>query len=143
MDLSKLQAIRDAESADFIVRDPATDAPVIILTLAGPTHPARVALTKKYEGQLGTALARASDPRKALQRSFLEVADPEVRAERDMELLMVATLGWKSADGSPADQPYDATTMESLYREKAWLRKQVREKLADDEGFTQRSPTSS
>jgi hypothetical protein len=103
MDLSKLEAIDDVESADFLIVDPGTSKPVLILTLAGPTHPARRALRPKHE----------------------------------MDLLTAATLDWKSADGTPADQPFDAKIMEALYRdpEKEWLRRQVSAKLANSIGF--------
>jgi hypothetical protein len=109
MNLSELEAIDDVESADFLIVDPSTREPVLILTLAGPAHPAR---------------------RKFARTPF--------SLDNAVELLTTATLDWKSADGTPADQPYDAKQMEALYRdpEKEWLRKQVMAKLASNKGFT-------
>src|SRR2546428_5301289 len=103
MDLAQIEAVGDVEATDVVIAHPETGAPVLILTFAGPTHPAWQALKRKCRR--------------------------ESRGARELELLMTGTLDWKSADGTPADQPFDPEQMKALYRENRWLRRQAIVKL--------------
>lgn len=143
MNLSQLAAIKDAQTTDFTVTNPNTDEPLLVLVLAGPTHPVRVALARKYESQIAQAVQRSRDVQKAFQKQYVAALDPDERMERQIELLVTATVGWKAADGSVADQSFDAAAMEELYRapDKEWLRRQVLGQLNADDAFTTSSPS--
>jgi hypothetical protein len=147
--LTKLDSVETIDQADFTVQHPQTNDPLMILVLAGPTHPNTRALAKKHEGNLAQALARARDPQKVFKNQYAQMLDPEDRLEREIEALVARTLDWKAADGSKADTPFDKSLMESIYRkrggadDKEWLCKQVLQALGADDLFTRSSQTKS
>lgn len=141
--LAKLQAVEDADSFDFTLRDPSTNAPLMVLVLAGPTHPNMVALKKKADRNLSSTLKRNRDFGKAMTSTITEVLDDEdVALAKEMERLLAGTLGWKPVDGATGASPYDARTMETLYRAKRWLRDVVSAELLRAENFTKSSASS-
>lgn len=142
--LSKLQSVEDADSYDFIVRDPSTNSPLMALVLAGPTHPNMIAHKKRQDRNLSQLVKRNRDIGKAITTSVTEGLDDEdVALAREMDRLTAATLGWKDVgdDGmpKPTDTVFDAKLMEQMYRAKLWLRNLVSSELNRTENFTKNS----
>jgi hypothetical protein len=142
--LSKLQAVEDADTCEFTVRDPATNAPLMALVLAGPTHPNMLALKKRSDRNLSASVKRSRDFGKAVTSTVTELLDDEdVALAREMERQMAGTLGWKDPNGGDAEgPPFDGKLMETMYRKKKWLRDVVNAELARVENFTRSSVSS-
>lgn len=128
--IDAIDAVRDAETVDFVVTNPTDDAPLITLVLAGPAHKSRLDLNRKHKAIISKAAEKARNPRKAISQKYMEEGE-----EMEIELLVAATLDWKGPHGDPATEPFDAGKVEAWYRGKSWLRRQVLDKLADDAGF--------
>lgn len=142
MDISLLESIVDADSFDYTLLNPETNAPLLTLVLAGPTHPNMQELKRQGERKLSHTLKRSRDFQKAVTTSITEVLDDDdVALEREIERLMAATLGWKGVevDGQPA--PFDRKLVEQWYRKKQWLRNAVGAELMRAENFTKSSAT--
>ena len=140
--LSKVQAVEDADTYDFVVRNPETNAPLMVLELAGPTHPNMLAVKKRQDKQLSAVVKRSRDFGKALTTTLTEVLDDEqVALQKEMDRLMAGTLGWKDPAGGDAPE-FDAKRMEALYRAKQWLRNAVSAELARAENFTKSSASA-
>lgn len=144
MDLSKLDAIIDADSFDFPLLNPETNAPLMTLVLAGPTHPNMLAFKRANEKRLSQATKRSRDINKALTSVFTETLDDdEVGLAREMERLTLATLDWRGVENNGQSMPFDKATMEKLYRAKTWLRNVVGAELNRSENFTKSSASNS
>jgi hypothetical protein len=138
--LSKVQAVEDADTCEFTVRDPATNSALMTLVLAGPTHPNMLALKRKSDRNLSASVKRSRDFGKAVTSTVTEMLDDEVAAlAKEMERLTAGTLGWKDPEGSDDGPPFDAKLMESMYRAKKWLRDVVGAELSRVENFTKSS----
>lgn len=136
MDLNQIDGIVDVDSYDYDVVNPKDQTVLMTLKLAGPTHPKRVALSRKYERKLSQNIQRTQDVRRSLTSSVVEpLNDENVRLERQIEELMVSTLDWSGVtrDGQPL--AYDAELMEQLYRSKKWLRDWVQTEINRSENF--------
>jgi hypothetical protein len=142
MDLNLVEKIEDADSFEFEVINPKDQQPLMWLTLAGPTHPARIALARKYEKKLSGNIKRAKDVQRALSASITERLDDEdLKLEQQIEELILSTLGWSGleVEGKPA--PYDKAVMEKWYRAKRWLRDMATAELNRSENFIGSSQT--
>lgn len=141
--LSKLQAVEDADTFDFVVRNPETNAPLMILILAGPTHPNMIALKKRQDREFSAAVKRSRDFSRAVAATVTETLDDAaVALAKEMERLQAGTLGWKDPDPDVQPPPYDAKEMEALYRARQWLRNAVTAELLRVENFTKSSASA-
>lgn len=140
MDIGTFAEIVDADTFDFPLCNPQTNAPLLTLVLAGPTHPNMQALKREGERKLSINLKRSRDFQKAVTTSITEVLDDDfVATEREIQRLMAGTLDWKGveADGKPA--PFDRKLVEDWYRKKLWLRNAVSAELMRAENFMKSS----
>lgn len=140
--LTKLQAVEDADSYDYLVRNPETNAPLMILILAGPTHPNMLQFKKKQDRSLSQSVKRNRDFGKAITATVTEALDDEdVALAKEMERLTAGTLGWKDPDGGDSP-PFDAKLMDVMYRAKLWLRNMIGTELSRSENFTRSSASN-
>src|SRR5216684_218643 len=75
MDLKLIEATEDAATFDYEVINPKNQQTLMTLTLAGPTHAARVALNRKYERKLSGNIKRSQDARRAITAVMTEALD--------------------------------------------------------------------
>lgn len=141
-DLKAVDATEDAPTFVFEVINPKDQTTLMFLTLAGPTHDARVALTRKYERKLSGTIKRSQDARRALMSTMTEALDDDdLKLERQMEELMASTLDWSGLESGGQAAPYDKAQMEKWYRAKRWLRDLVTAELNRSENFIGSSQT--
>lgn len=130
MDLS---SITEQESSEYQLQHPTERTPLgVFFTLAGPEHPARKELAAAWGRELRRKINRAA-------RVTLD--DPEDESERELALLVAATIGWKCVeiDGKPVE--FSAAAARTLYADTrfAWIRRQIRSALGDQDLFIRSS----
>lgn len=136
MDLKQIDQTEDAQAFEFEVINPKDQQTLMSLTLAGPTHPARLALKRKYERKLSGNIKRSNDVRRALSNTMTEALDDDdLKLERQIEELMASTLDWSGLESAGQSAPYDKAMMERWYRAKLWLRELVSTELNRSENF--------
>lgn len=120
-------------SADVTIKHPLTGAPTpIVITLAGPEHPAR----RK------AAFTRARKMRADMMKTGkVQLGDPEEDEQDETDQLAAFTLGWKNLTSGGTTIVFTPATARTLYAEPKyrWLRDQVRTALDEREAFIKRS----
>ncbi len=144
MDLKLIEATEDAATFDYEVINPKNQQTLMTLTLAGPTHAARVALNRKYERKLSGNIKRSQDARRAITAVMTEALDDEdLKFERQIEELMASTLDWSGIESGGQPAPYDKAQMEKWYQTKRWLRDLVFAEINRPENFIGSSQSKS
>lgn len=123
----------DVTSADVTIKDPSTGAPTaLVITLAGPEHPARKKLSFDKQRRMRAQLQKTGK---------LQLGDPEEDEAEELEQLAAFTLGWRGLRSGGADVPFSAEAARTLYAspKRRWLRDQVKAALDEREHFIRRS----
>jgi hypothetical protein len=123
-------AFEDVETGELRVKDPMTGGPTsMVITLAGPEHPARKRRLYAKQRRLRAVMAKTGK---------LPISDPEDDAADQLEELVASTLGWAGAA-----QPYSPAAARALYGDvkRRWLCDQVQAALDERELFTRSSAT--
>lgn len=121
-------SFEDVDSADVRIKAPDTGAATsMVVTLAGPEHPARKRLVLSRQRKLRQALSRTGK---------LPVSDPEEDDAEQVDMLVACTLGWVGAA-----VPFTPAAARQLYEDpkRRWLRDQVQAALDERALFTQAS----
>lgn len=121
-------SFEDVDSADVRIKAPDTGAATsMVVTLAGPEHPARKRLVLSRQRKLRQALSRTGK---------LPVSDPEEDDAEQVDMLVACTLGWVGAA-----VPFTPAAARQLYEDpkRRWLRDQVQTALDERALFTQAS----
>lgn len=124
-----LDAIHDLESAELALLNPKTGVPTgAHITLAGPEHPLR----KKRSMDI------ARQVRAALARNGRLATDPEDDLAEAVDLLVLATLGWRGLSRGGKPLPFSADEARRLYTDQRsqWVVVQVNAALNDRALFT-------
>ena len=123
----------DVTSADVTIKDPSTGAPTaLVITLAGPEHPARKKLNFDKQRRMRAQLQKTGK---------LQLGDPEEDEAEELEQLAAFTLGWRGLRSGGADVAFSAEAARALYSspKRRWLRDQVKAALDEREHFIRRS----
>ena len=123
----------DNTSADITIKNPMTGAPTaVVITLAGPEHPARRKIAFDRQRELRTGLQKTGK---------LQLGDPEEDEEAETDLLIDSTLGWKGIKRGGVALEFTKPTARELYTDpkRRWLRDQVKAALDEREHFIRRS----
>lgn len=128
-----LDAYEDVTQAEVTIKDPVTGAPTaLVITIAGPEHPARRKIM----------FERQRRARRELQRTGkLPVSDPAEDEETENEVMAACTLAWRGL--VRAGKPVECTPAAALalYQDpkRRWLRDQVKTAMDEREAFIRRS----
>jgi len=119
----------DIESAEVPIEPPGGGAPLMFVTLAGPTHRVRRDVVVARTRRIREATAKAGR---------LALGDPAQDEDDETDLLVSCTLSWRGSDSLPAFSP---AAVRALYtnRRYRWVREAVKEALDDRARFTTRS----
>lgn len=121
-------AYEDTESTEVRIKDPKTGAATTMLvTLAGPEHPARKRITMARQRKLRQQISRTGK---------VPMSDPEDDEADQVDLLVASTIGWTGAA-----VPFSTKAAADLYNDpkRRWLRDQLQTALDDRELFTRSS----
>lgn len=128
-----ISGFEDVQSAELAIKDPNTGAPTpLVLTLAGPEHPAR----KRDD------FARARRMRQDLMKTGkVQLADPEEEEADATDKIADYTLGWRGLVINGQAVEYSRAAAVALYSDPKcrWLRDQVKAALDERERFIKRS----
>lgn len=134
MDLTHLDTRKGAEQGfELALTHPETGARL------GATMLLLGADAEEYQRQV-RAFQKKRTQQFLRQRKY--TLSPEEAEEEAIELLVVATLGWKDVvvDGKPLEFNHDNARM--LYTRFPWLREQVQEAVTDRANFLPRSASA-
>jgi hypothetical protein len=126
MDLSR---IVEQDSADYELLHPTERTPLgVIFILAGPEHEKRKAIVINFARDLRKRIGRTG-------KFMLE--DPAGDEDRETDYLVAATLGWKDLEVEGKPLPYSPDAARTLYSTPrfAWIRRQIKQALEDQENF--------
>lgn len=127
----------DMSAAELRIKTPDTGASTpILISIAGPEHPARKRIAQE----------RTRRQRAALQTSGrLQLDDPEDDDEIELGMLVASTLGWSGLTMGGQAVPFSAQEARKLYADpkRRWLRDQVLAGLSKRELFIRRSAAAS
>lgn len=128
-----LSSIAEQTSADIDILHPTTRAPTgAVVTLMGSEHPERKRIAFGVQRKLRTTFAK---------KGRFDMADPEEEAAEELDRLAAFTLGWKNIglDGKPLE--FSTQAARDLYAkpEMAWLVRQLKAALGDQENFIKSS----
>ncbi len=128
-----LSSVSELPSAEVEILHPVTRAPTgAVVTLMGPEHPERKRVAFDVQRKLRASYAK---------KGRFDITDPEEEAAEEIERLASFTLGWKSIgiDGKPLE--YSKAAALDLYArpEMAWLVRQLKVALGDQENFIKSS----
>ena len=130
MDLS---SITEQEVIEYELLHPVDRTPLgAVFTLAGPEHPARKDLAAQWARDLRRKINKAGR---------IKLDDPDDEAERELQFLTAATLAWSGVeiDGAPVAFGVDAKTRLFGETRFAWIRRQLRSALGDQDLFIRSS----
>lgn len=133
VDSFDIDDFEDLSQADVTIKNPVTGAPTgVVITLAGPEHPARKRILFDRQRRLRAGLQKTGR---------LQLGDPEDDEQDELDMLIAATLGWSGVRRGGADVPCSAQAARDLYADpkRRWLRDQVKTALDEREAFIQRS----
>lgn len=125
-----IEHIKNVFSADFEVVHPLekdeAGKPLgtgLFITLAGPEHPARKAISLNFMRAVRAAMSKKAA---AGERAMPDMKDPEVDAAEQLENLAQCTLNWYRKDHRPC-APFSPEAVRRLYKnpEQQWLVEQV------------------
>lgn len=131
-----LSDFQDAETAEVVIKHPATGAPTdAVVTIAGPEHPKRKAIVFDKQRKLRRQLTKTGK---------LEFTDPVEEEVEETTLLAACTLGWKGIAVGGKEIPFSQAEAEKLYADPAlrWFRAQVKTALDERELFIKPSATN-
>lgn len=131
-----LSEFQDTESADVVIKHPATGAPTeAVVTVAGPEHPKRKQIVFDRQRKLRRHLTKTGK---------LEFTDPAEEEVEETDLLAICTLGWKGIAVDGKEVPYTRENAAKLYADPAlrWFRAQVKAALDERELFIKPSSKS-
>lgn len=128
-DVFDIDGFEDVSSAEYTVRDPATDRPTkLILILAGPEHPLRKKkqfnrIRKLRKGAANTGKVQLDDPADEDEATTREIAE--------------YILGWRGLVRGGYEVPfsYEEALKLMLDKKRRWLRDQVKAALDERELF--------
>lgn len=135
-----IEHIENLLQADFEVVHPtlrdADGKPVgtgLFITLAGPEHPDRKAISLNITRAVRAAMSRKVA---AGERAVPDIKDPVADEAERLEHLAQCTLGWYRTDGKPC-APFSAAAVRELYKntKSQWLYTQVMGRFYDAELF--------
>lgn len=132
MDIGALKA---QDTGEVVIKDNAGDDTDIVIVVAGPSHPTRVA----YERAKSSALLKEFNRRGKARIS----ENPDILFDEETERLVALTINWRNieADGTPLEFSRDAAR--ALYENRGLsIREQVAAGLANREVFTRSSATT-
>ena len=131
----KIGSIRDADSAEVVVKNPHTSLPLFTVTLAGPEHPKRKAIV----------FAKQRRMRQALQRTGkIEFSDPVDEEQENIDMLVACTLDWSKdiVDGDD-NKPLSCTAenVRKFYTAEGhgWIRSFLMKALDENDRFIKSS----
>lgn len=124
-----LDDIQDLDSAEVALVNPKTGLPTgAYITLAGPEHPARRKRSMDIARQV----------RATLQRRGRLDSDPEDDVAESIDLLVIATLGWRGFSRGGKPVAFSADEARRIYTDprSQWVVVQVNAALNDRALFT-------
>jgi len=144
MDIAKINAAQDLESATCEIFAPDSGDYLFSFVMAGPTHPKTRQLTESEGRGLAHQSKRSGGMQKAID-SRLEtlLTDSDAALEKQVKGLLARTLDWLDVTDGGNAKSFDAKQTEVWYREKSWLRDQVMTFLNEPKNFTKSSATTS
>lgn len=131
-----LSDFQDAETAEVVIKHPATGAPTdAVVTIAGPEHPKRKAIVFDKQRKLRRQLTKTGK---------LEFTDPVEEEVEETGLLAACTLGWKGVGVNGKEIPFSQAEAEKLYADPAlrWFRAQIKSAMDERELFIRPSETN-
>jgi hypothetical protein len=131
-----LAAFEDTGSADVTVKDPMTgESTAVVVTLAGPEHPARKRLLMNKQRRMRAQLQKTGK---------LVFQDPEEDEAEESEMLVACTLGWQNVCIGGVAVEFSSDAASKLYADpkRRWLRDQLKAALDERENFIRRSAGS-
>lgn len=131
-----LSEFHDTESADVVIKHPATGAPTdAVVTIAGPEHPKRKAIVFDKQRRMRRQLAKTGK---------LEFTDPSEEEVEETDLLAACTLNWKNVGFDGKEVAFSKESAAKLYADPQlrWFRAQVKAAMDERELFIKPSKLS-